>query len=424
MVALLADHIFELVALVALLGGSGFFSGSETALFSLTREQLRRYERGESRAEGLIVRLLHDPGLLLATVLVGNTAVNVLFFSLSFTLAHAAHRQVSAVAGGAVGVASLLLIIVFGEVAPKGVAVAHSEAFAHRIAIPMYLFQRAAWPAAYLCVKMVQQLSAWLERYTEREVYVNADELKMLVEMAKRQQVLAGTAPAMMQDVVDLKRTRVKQIMVPRVDIAAFRFGGGRDRFIELVRQTHHNRYLVYTNTMDDISTALLARDVYLNPQAELRSLQRPVVFVPETKTVEDLLRQFREQMLDFAVVVDEYGGTAGMVTIEDVIEEVFGEIEDEYDEPETEVRSLGQNSYLLSGNLSVESWRDIFGHDLPPADADTLGGVVTALLGRMPKAGDTVTFRGLELTVRRMRRRRVGQVLLRLLPASEEEAP
>ena len=414
--AAIVGHIFEIALLLFLLGCSAFFSGSETALFSLTRERLKDYERTRTAAGDRILALMRDPKLLLATVLVGNMTVNVLFFSVSFRLADAVARAHSRWAGGAVGVGALLAVIVFGEVAPKGVAVTRPAGFARAVAFPLYAFHRAASPLSRTFGFLMGKMSERIAEYAEHDVYVKPEELKMLVDMAARQQVIKGMIPSMIQEVVDIGRTRVKQIMVPRVDIAAFRLNDSREAFLDLARRTRHKRYLVYKRSMDDISTALLTREALLSPDEPLERLQRPVVFVPETKTVEDLLKQFREQRQDFAVVVDEYGGTAGIVTIEDVIEEVIGEIKDEYDLPTDEVKRLSENEYLVPGDLPLDAWREMFGRELPSASVDTVGGFVAALLDRMPRVGDSVVFEGVELSVTAMRRRRVLQVRLRLL--------
>ena len=419
--AWIANNILELGLLTFLLACSAFFSGSETALFSLKREQIRALENKPTRAGDCILVLLRDPRLLLATVLLGNMVVNILFYSVSFQMLQGA-TKLSPWAAGALGVASLALVIVFGEVGPKGLAIAHPEGFARVIAIPLILVQKVLRPFALLCVRLLRAMTGWVRRFAPQEPYIHADELKMLVEMAERQQVLDAPTRSMIQDVVDIGQTRVKQIMVPRVDMAVFPIASGRERFLRLFREKPHKRYLCYAGSPDDIESVLFTRDVLLAPHADLRELLRPAAFVPETKTVESLLHLFRLQGMDFAVVVDEYGGTAGMVTIEDVIEEIFGEIADESDTVGTEVRESPDGSYLLEGDLSLATWREVFGHDLPSANVDTVGGIVTALLGHMPKVGDTVTFQNIEFRVESMRGRRVESVRLRLLP--EEDAP
>lgn len=419
--AVLADHVFGLFMLAFLLVASAFFSGSETALFSLPRETLRDLERDRTPAGDRILRLLRDPKLLLATILVGNMGVNILFYSISYRVVEDAARRASPFAGGALSLVTLALVVVFAEVGPKNVAVARPMRFARLVAAPLLLFEKAAYPAARACAFLAQQMSAWIAKYARRELYVNAEELKMLVEMAEHRGVIRGAAPAMMQEVVNLGMTRVKQIMVHRVDVAMFRLEEGRERLVELIRRTRHKRYLVYEQSIDDTSKALLSREVLLSPEEPLENLLRPVVFVPETMTVEKLLRQFRQQGLDFAVAVDEYGGTAGMVTIEDVIEEVFGEIEDEHDAPAEGVEQVAPGTYVLPGDLSLADWREAFGLELPPADVDTVGGVITALLGRMPRVGDSATFQGMEFTVAEMRRRRIRRARLRLIPEGED---
>jgi len=319
------------------------------------------------------------------------------------------------------GFVTLMMVIVFGEVGPKGLAVAHTEAVARLVAGPLTLFHGVVRPVSKVCVRLIGRFSDRLSRFAQDDVYVNADELKMLVEMAGKQEVLRGEAPTMMQDVVDLGQTRVKQIMTPRVDMSAFALDGSREEFLALVKRTHHKRYPLYRQTLDDISHFVRTRDVLLQPGKTVKDLAVPAAFVPETQTVEGLLRQLRDQKMGAMIVVDEYGGTAGMVTIEDVIEEVFGEIEDEYDEPAAEPRQVAADAYMLPGNLSLAAWRELFGQSLPELNVDTVGGLVTALLGRLPKVGDSARYRGLEFTVSAMRGRRVDKVRLRLTPQDRE---
>jgi len=193
-------------------------------------------------------------------------------------------------------------------------------------------------------------------------------------------------------------------------------------------RRTRATKVVVYEGEMDEVLGVVYAKTVFLSPDRPLADLVRPVYYVPEMKTVEGLLRDFRDRKIQFAVVVDEYGGVAGVVTLEDCLEAIVGDIEDETDRPGADpVQRLGESEYLLAGDLSVRSWVDLFDLDLPEADGryTTVAGFVTALLGRVPRPGDAVRWRNLEFTADEVRHRRLTRVRLRLLgPVPEPEEP
>jgi CBS domain containing-hemolysin-like protein len=217
-----------------------------------------------------------------------------------------------------------------------------------------------------------------------------------------------------MQRVLGLREMRVKEVMVPRVDIRAFDLSEGRERFLETFVRKRDSTVPVYRGSIDEIDAVLRAKDVYFSKERDLSKLARKVTFVPETKTVESLLREFRNEKRSVAIVVDEYGGTEGMVTLEDILEAIVGEIEDEYDRGEEPVRKVGEDAYLLAGGLSIREWSQTFGMDLPAEGADTLGGYIVFSLGRLPVEGDVVRYRNLEFTVKRVVGRRVQRILAR----------
>jgi len=414
-------HIPLLMGLLFLLGCSAFFSGSETALFSLTRADIRRLEGASDRRSGYLLFLLRSPQLLLSGLLLGNMVVNVAFFAGSFFITLDLARNVSRGAAAVSGAVSLFAVILFGEVTPKGIAVGCPERFSRLVAPALYLYCRATLPASTALGVIARRVTGFLSSRLPREPYVTREELQMLARMAERHGVMDRDTVGMVQQVMALGMIRVKEVMTPRVDVPMFDIAEGREAFCERVRKTREDRVLVYEGSVDNVLGLVVVRDVYIHSSAGLRELLRPLRFVPETQTVESLLRQFRNERHAVALVVDEYGGTAGLVDQEQILEEVVGQIRDEWEPVERPVEQLDEDAYLVAGDLSMRAWEELLGggHDLP--GVETLGGLVTALLGRIPARGDAVSWRGLWLTVERMEGPRVMLVRVERIREGDE---
>jgi CBS domain containing-hemolysin-like protein len=197
--------------------------------------------------------------------------------------------------------------------------------------------------------------------------------------------------------------------------MTAFNISDPVEDFLELVRETVHKKIPVYEKNRDNILGVVYAKDVFLNPDADIRGMIRAVPFVPETKTIESLLREFRREHQQMAIVADEYGGTSGLITLEDILEEVVGEIQDEtegYDEP---IRKFGSNKYLVHGSISLMDWCETFGFELDPV-ADTIGGYVVSLLGHIPQRSDSATHKNIVFTVKEVRKRRITRLLVEFM--------
>lgn len=404
------ESLPQLLVLASLLALSGFFSGSETALFSLRSHELRGVRAPSLR---LAATLLRQPRELLVTILLGNMAANVAYFSGSVFVTVDLGRALGRWAAVVGGLGFLLGVIVFGEVVPKGVASRAPRAWARVAAYPLTLFFSIALPIRWGMRQILRPVSDWLSRVHPPEADLTADELKMLVEISEAEGLLDERENDLMQRVLGLREMRVKDVMVPRVDIRAFDLDRGRAPFVAEFVRRRDSKIPVYRGSIDEVEGVLLAKDVYFRPEKDLADLVRKVPFVPETKTVESLLRQFRKEGQSVAIVLDEYGGTEGMVTLEDILEAIVGEIEDEYDRGEDPVRQVGKDAYLLAGGLSIREWEQIFGVDLPAEGVGTLGGFIVFSLGRLPKKGDVVRYRNLSFTVRRVAGRRVQRILV-----------
>jgi len=414
--------VTTLTAMAALLVLSGFFSGSETALFSLRREHLRALGRGRGR---FVRRLLHDPKSLLIPILLGNLPVTILFYSVSVMLVLRLHEAERTVAATVMGVAAPLLVIIFGEVAPKALAVCMPRPIAEFAAPPLTLLRAVILPVRVVLGVFTEGMLRLLASPRAVEPTVTAEELKQLLQKSQVRGTLRPDEGRMLRELIDLGRLRCREVMVQRVDVAMCPADETPEAFIDLVRATGRKSIPVYEENKDHVLGVVDARHVLAVQPATLRECVRAVAFVPESKSVESLLQEFRETHTAMAIVVDEYGGTAGLVTLHDILEEIVGEIGEEPRAGETglpadeaAVRQIDAARYRLPGRLSIRDWNEhpAFSVELARRGTDTIGGFVTALLGRIPAKGDTVTYRNLRFTVERVGRRRIEELTVEVL--------
>lgn len=413
------------ILLLVLLALSAFFSGSETALFSLERHVLATYAASGNPFRRLVARLLVQPRKLLVTVLLGNLCVNVFFYGVASAKALELARGNRPVAATVLGVLTPIIVIVLGEVTPKTLALGFSGAVAAASAPILFAMKVILWLPRVIVTAVTQTLSNLLAGHHPRSIYVTAGELKMLITQSQTQGLIDPRESVMMQELVDFGKVLVREIMVPRVDVAMFQKDRPHEELIRLIRRSGHSQIPVYDRSMDDIVGILDSREALLGPERPIEGLLSRAWFVPETKTVESLLGEFRAENRTFAIVVDEYGGTAGLVTLEDAVEVIVGEIHDEYDIPRRPVRKLGENRYLLSGRTSITDWTEMF--DMPVGDRRlaTLGGLIIRLLGHLPHEGEQVKYGNLLFTVTRMRTRSIEEVQVEYVRPqdAEEEA-
>jgi len=395
---------------------SAFFSGSETALFSLPLEEVRRME-GSGGVEKIIARLLAHPKRLLTTILFGNMVVNVVFYSVSFLLIVEYGKKLGPTGSTALAVASLLIVIIFGELLPKNIAYAFARPLSRISAVPLLVFQKLFTPFVWALETITDGISALFGRRLHAEPFLRPGELEMLVDLSRRDGVLDHDIGDMIAGVMKLSSTPLRQVMVPRVLMACHDAQDPVEDLEELFRREKHTLIPVYEHRTENMLGVVHAKDFMLREEAaDVRSLVQPIAFLPETATVQDALQRFREEKSRMAFVVDEYGSVEGLVTVEDITEEIVGEIRDEYEqEPVPDVERLGQRRYRVRGDLSVHEWHEMFEMDAPELPVDTIGGLVMTLLDRIPREGDVVRYRNLELKVEKTRGQRVASVILEL---------
>jgi len=395
---------------------SAFFSASETALFSLPWEEVRGMV-GARGSRGAIADLLARPKRLLTTVLFGNMVVNVVFFSVSFLLIVRYGGRLGPGAKAALGIGSLLFVIAFCELLPKNIAVSFAHPVSRMAAVPLTVFQRVCSPFIFALEKITDRMSVLLGRHLHPEPFIRAEELGMLINLSEREGVLDADLSGMIAAVVKLSQTTLREVMVPRVEIVCFNIADPPDSLRRLFQDSKHTLIPVYEDRVDNMLGVIHAKDFLFHPEgADLRKIVSPIPFFPETATVEHVLRQLRERHTRMGFVVDEYGGVEGLITVEDILEEIVGEITDEFDvEQAPAVERIGERRFRLRGDLSVREWHEAFEMQMPELPVDTIGGLVMILLDRIPAVGDRVRYRNLELTVEKTHGPRVRSVILEL---------
>jgi len=408
--------------LPVLLAASGFFSGSETALFSLSSHQRALLRRRGGVAAGIIDQLLADPQMLLITLMFGNMTVNVLYFVISSALLlklDPASDPAWVVVGT---IAPLLFIIALGEVLPKIVANTATTTWVRLTAVPLYLAHRTIGPLRVVLQMFVIGPLSRLFAPSARPPELSAAELRSLVEVSKHRGVIDPTEERLLYEVVRLSEIKVRDIMVPRVDMRAFALDDDPEQLRQLIVDRRLTKIPVYRGDLDTIEGVVYAKQFLLVHETgapfDLRTIVRQVRYVPELQRVDQLLGEFRRSGTHLAIVVDEYGGTAGVVTLKDIVERLVGDVE--FDTPDPDARevtneTLPDGIYRVDGRLAVQDWIAAFGQRAIPSRTVTVGGIVAAQLGRIPKVGDEAQLGNLKLKVESMTGGRVETVLLSL---------
>lgn len=404
------------VSILLLVLISGTLSSSETALFKL--------DEGErALASPRVRRLLEDPRSLLVTILLGNLIVNLAFFAVApSALGRFIERSGGLSADEASfvgGFGALVILLITGEILPKAVALRAPRAVARLTSAPVTAAVRTLGPARQL-VSGALEFSRRLIGEDERsEKGVTPEALAEVLERSRSEGVLAAKEANLLGEIVELERLRVREAMTPRVDLVMFDLGeedlaAERQRVLDEARRGRMTWVLAIRDGADHVAGGIGVRDLLLAPGRDPEELVMPVKLVPEVARLGSLLNAFHLDRVSEAVVIDEWGGTAGVVTLEDVFEELVGELRVEGEEKAPDIVGVGEGRFRVSGSLSVRDWNDSFGLQVVPAAFETVGGFVSAVLGRIPKAGDEVDLgAGLIGVIDEVRGRRVVTLTL-----------
>ncbi|MER3451311.1 MAG: HlyC/CorC family transporter [Thermus sp.] len=403
---------------------SAFFSASETAFTTLYPWKVRELAEAKGRPFDLLAK---DITRFLTTVLVGNNLVNIAATALVTELATEAFG--SAGVGYATG-AMTFLILFFGEITPKSVAVHHAEAIARLAAWPIYGLSVLFYPLGRFFSWVSSSILRLLGLEPRNTPLVSEEELRLILAGAEASGAIEEDEEEMIHSILELEATPVKDLMIPRVEMVAIEASATLEDFLNLVREHRYSRVPVYQENVDHIVGIAYARDLldfYCEGDLKARrvaSIAHPPYFVPENMDAWDLLRELRRRKVHMAIVVDEFGGTAGLVTLEDVIEEIVGEIYDETDEDEeAPVRRLPDGSFSVQAQLPIDEAGEALGVEFPEGEYDTLSGFLYVEFGRIPTVGESIVWDGLRFVVERADQRRVERVRVERLKEESRDA-
>jgi magnesium and cobalt exporter, CNNM family len=437
----MGSSLLEIGVIALLIALNGLFVAAEIALVTVRRSRIRQLsEEGDQRAQR-VEGMKERPGRLLATIQLGITFIG--FLAAAFAGASIAGgladwlRDIGPLSASADVLALLivtlvvsLVTIVFGELVPKTLALAHAERYALALARPIEVLGAVLAPLVWLLTTITHFVTRLLGVRDVSDEAITSEELRILVERSTEQGAIEAEEEQMIGGVLELGEQRAHEVMVARVDMVTLSVDATFDEIVQTIVSEGHSRIPVYEDTVDDIIGLLYAKDLlpYLvgeDRTPAIRRLLRTPLFVPESMLVDDLLRSLQRRRVHIAIVLDEHGGTAGLVTIEDLLEEIVGEIQDEYDEEEPMIVPIDEHEARVDGRTDVDDLLEHFDTTLEGDDKeefDTVGGLVYHHVGGVPSVGDSVTVDGLTLTVEATDGRRVRTVHVLHTPAADPQ--
>ncbi len=417
------------IVLVVLLALSAIFSSAETAFLSTNKIRLRNLQEDGEKKAGLVLDLLENQNRLISTLLVGNNIVNISSSALATKMATDYFGDAGV--GIATGIMTLL-VLVFGEVVPKNLAAAHAEGWAMFVAPFIKLVSVILTPLVFLLTKLSDTVVRFSKKNEEEDPTITEDEFKILVNVGQEEGVFDESETEMINSIMEFDETYVKAIMVPRIDIVAVDVDDSINDALRLIIDGGHSRIPAYEESIDNIVGILYAKDIFEHLNAnfdelKVKELIRDAYYIPETKKVSDLLNELRLKKVHMAIILDEYGGTNGLVTIEDLIEEIIGDIQDEYDVEEDLIVMHSDNQLVADARAPIGDVEEAFDMELDEeiledSEADTIGGLAFEHLGGIPEVNDEITVGRFLIRIVNVSGRRITKVEVTLLPPEEEE--
>lgn len=376
----------HLILLVILLLFAAFFSASETAVFSLSKIERRRLQQNHPKLAVWIQKHLDHPRQSLVTILIGNLFVTTLATA-NVTILILKYLHPGMLGPGLVCFTGFLIF--FAEILPKSFAVRKNENVAVYTALPLHLVAFILAPFRWMVRWATDRIMhVLIPEKKEHSDEISEEELKTLVKIGEEEGVLDRDEQRMIQKLLDLGERAVKDIMTPRTDLAALDMEDPREKHLELIRKFHFSHFPVYHGSLDNLLGMVPVQEYVLHPEIPAAQLLKQPLFVPEFKRIDDLLSDFRSKNVNFAVCVDEYGGTAGIVTLEDIFEEIFGEFYDEYAKPANPIRPSGMREFIVEAKIPLAEFNEYFSWKLEADETATLAGYILEKMGEVPERG------------------------------------
>ena len=398
----------KIAIIIACIIMSGFFSATETAFSTFNRIRVKNLaEKGNRRAER-VISLSDNYDALITTILIGNNIVNILCAALSTLVFVDILKGNQELATTLSTVVITLAVLIFGEISPKSIAKRRPESFAMFACTPIYMLYILFFPLSFIFKKW-QNLLAKLFK-SDEDKGITEEELVSIIEEAEESGDIDEDESELIKSAIEFNDLEVADIFTPRIDITSLPVDAERETIEKQFEESGYSRIPVYDGDLDNIVGILYHKDYYMtdfDKDSPITEILKPVIFVTKTQKIGDVLKDLQEKQLHLAIVTDEYGSTAGIVTLEDIIEEIVGEIWDEHDERIEEIKEIGEGEYIISGKANLEKVFDMFDIDDEP-EVLTVNGWAMTILGRIPQEGDTFTSAGLSVEVLKMNGRRI----------------
>ena len=390
-----SSYTWQIVLLIILLVMSAFFSMSETALMSLSKIRTRHMVDEGMKGAKLVAKLTEDPNKLLGAILIGNNIVNIGASAVATSVA------IKAFGEGGVGIVTVvmtILVLIFGEITPKSIAKQRSEQVSLRVSKPIAVVVKVFKPLVFVFTAVSSMFIRLLGFDPKAsEPFITEEELRTMVGVSEEEGVLEGVEKEMIFNVFDFVDAQVKDVMVQRVDVVAIDVNSNYKDILDVIKKEQFSRIPVYDQTIDDIVGVLYVKDLIMAGERKddfkVIDYIREPFYTFEFKKIKELFNEMKKTRNHLAIALDEYGGTVGIVTIEDLIEEVFGDIEDEYDDENNEIEVVKEDEYIVDGSARLDDLSDLIGVSMESEEFDSVGGLMIGELGRFPEQGEEVAL-------------------------------
>ncbi|MDB0440478.1 HlyC/CorC family transporter [Clostridioides difficile] len=408
------NSLVQIIILVVLLMGSAFFSASETALMSLSKIRIRYMQDEGVKGAKLVSSLIENPNKLLSSILVGNNVVNIAATSISTSLFIGLMGE----KGVAIATAVMtVLVLIFGEITPKTIAASNSEKVSLLVSKPIRVIIFILRPVVWV-FNIITNVIFKLFGITHKgaKSFITEEELKTMVNVSHEEGVLEMEEREIINNVFEFGDMQAKNAMIQRIDMVAIDIEDSYDEIIQVFKEEKLSRMPVYEETIDDIIGILNIKDIIFLSDEEIESFDiknymREPFFTYEFKKITQLLEEMKLEKSQMAIVVDEYGGTSGLLTIEDLVEVIVGDIEDEYDEEEDEIQVIKEDEYIVDGSTKIGDVNELIGVNLESEEFDSIGGFIIGHLSRLPEENEVIEVDNIRFCIESIEKNRIKKI-------------
>ena len=402
----------DITVFILLLIASAFFSSSESAFLSLGKVQLKQVEGMDRPSARKVVTLLKDPHKLLITILIGNTFVNIAASSVMAGFFYSTFGEKGVVFSV---ITMTAIVLVFGEVTPKMFALANATKVSFFACFPISILEKVFAPIRLVLSAISNSIVKAIGlKVRSEQPKITEQEIRSLFSISKKKGIVKEKEKDMIDGILEFKELNAADIMTPRIDVEALDLTSERDVIVKQIKDSQFSRYPAYVHTLDNIVGIVHSKDFLLMDESTpTRNLVEGPFFAPESMRIDDLLQELQARDMHMAVVTDEYGVTSGVVTIEDILEEIVGEIRDEFDLEKPNIRMIDQKSFEVNGQTHIDEVNEEIGLRVETDEVDTIGGYVILLLGKIPRAGDTVEINGFKVKVEDVSKNRITNLTI-----------